>query len=169
MHRRGPSRTLSVQLVHSRQHTDGQTRRFKEDVEKARHAPPMHTVSSSSFQRGTTRLPGRGGALPRAVRGSGIALARVFLRNPRIVLLDEATSALDKESENQVKAAVMDLLRDRTCLIIAHRESTVNEVDRVITIRHPEECTERASRSSFCSFCPRTARGPRTPLATPSL
>lgn len=67
-----------------------------------------------------------------------IALARVFLRNPRIVILDEATSALDRESETHVKNAVRDLLRDRTCLIIAHRESSVDGVDRVVTIRRWE-------------------------------
>jgi ABC-type multidrug transport system fused ATPase/permease subunit len=63
-----------------------------------------------------------------------IALARVFLKNPPIVILDEATSALDSSSEEKVNDAVKDLLKDRTCLIIAHRQSSVEFADRVVKI-----------------------------------
>jgi len=63
-----------------------------------------------------------------------IALARVFLKNPPIVILDEATSALDSTSEEKIQLAVKDLLKNRTCLIIAHRQSSVDSADRVVRI-----------------------------------
>ncbi len=63
-----------------------------------------------------------------------LAIARVFLKNPAIVILDEATSSLDSESERLVEQAMGDLLRRRSTLIIAHRLSTVLRADRVVVI-----------------------------------
>jgi subfamily B ATP-binding cassette protein MsbA len=63
-----------------------------------------------------------------------IAIARVFLRDPAIVVLDEATSSLDNESERLIEAAMEDLLRGRSTLIIAHRLSTVRRADRVLVM-----------------------------------
>lgn len=63
-----------------------------------------------------------------------IAIARAILKNPPILLLDEATSALDTESEEKVKKALANLKHDRTTLIIAHRKSTIETADRVITL-----------------------------------
>jgi subfamily B ATP-binding cassette protein MsbA len=63
-----------------------------------------------------------------------LAIARVFLKNPAVVVLDEATSSLDNESERAVEAAMEDLLRGRSTLIIAHRLSTVRRADRVVVL-----------------------------------
>jgi subfamily B ATP-binding cassette protein MsbA len=63
-----------------------------------------------------------------------LAIARVFLKDPSIVVLDEATSSLDTESERAIEAAMEDLLRGRSTLIIAHRLSTVRRADRVIVL-----------------------------------
>jgi subfamily B ATP-binding cassette protein MsbA len=63
-----------------------------------------------------------------------LAIARVFLKNPALVILDEATSSLDSESERLVEEAMQELLRDRSTLIIAHRLSTVLRADRVVVI-----------------------------------
>ena len=65
-----------------------------------------------------------------------VAIARVFLKNPAVVVLDEATSSLDTESERLVEAALEELLEGRTTLIIAHRLSTVRRADRVVVLDH---------------------------------
>ncbi len=63
-----------------------------------------------------------------------IAIARVFLKNPAVVILDEATSSLDTESERYVEQALEELLQGRTTLLIAHRLSTVRRADRVVVL-----------------------------------
>ncbi|HSJ65630.1 MAG TPA: ABC transporter transmembrane domain-containing protein [Gemmatimonadaceae bacterium] len=93
-----------------------------------------------------TRVGERGVKLSGGQR-QRIAIARVFLKNPAVVVLDEATSSLDSESERLVEAAMEDLLRSRTTLIIAHRLSTVRRADRVVVLdrgRVVEEGTHAA-------------------------
>ena len=63
-----------------------------------------------------------------------LTIARVFLKDPPILIFDEATSALDYESERAVQAALQDLSRDRTSLVIAHRLSTVRHADRIVVL-----------------------------------
>ncbi|HEY0929668.1 MAG TPA: ABC transporter transmembrane domain-containing protein [Gemmatimonas sp.] len=80
-----------------------------------------------------TRVGERGVKLSGGQR-QRIAIARVFLKNPAIVILDEATSSLDTESERYVEQALEELLQGRSTLIIAHRLSTVRRADRVVVI-----------------------------------
>jgi ATP-binding cassette, subfamily B, bacterial len=63
-----------------------------------------------------------------------IAIARAILRDAPLLLLDEATSSLDAESETQVAAALADLMRERTTLVIAHRLATVLSCDRILVM-----------------------------------
>lgn len=63
-----------------------------------------------------------------------ISIARVFLKNPPILILDEATSALDSITEHEIQAALMELSQDRTTLIIAHRLSTIQHADQIYVI-----------------------------------
>lgn len=63
-----------------------------------------------------------------------LAIARVFLKNPKILILDEATSALDNESERHIQNSLETLSKDRTTIVIAHRLSTIRNADEIIVI-----------------------------------
>ncbi|MCP3762114.1 ABC transporter ATP-binding protein/permease [Domibacillus sp. A3M-37] len=67
-----------------------------------------------------------------------VAIARVFLKNPPLLILDEATSALDLESEHLIQEAIESLAKTRTTFIVAHRLSTITHADRIILIEHGE-------------------------------
>ena len=67
-----------------------------------------------------------------------VAIARVFLKNPPILILDEATSALDLESEALIQESLEILAHERTTIIIAHRLSTITHADKILVINHGE-------------------------------
>ena len=63
-----------------------------------------------------------------------IAIARLFLKNPPLLILDEATSALDNESERLVQSSLDELAKNRTTITIAHRLTTIKKADRIIVL-----------------------------------
>ncbi|MDQ0090494.1 subfamily B ATP-binding cassette protein MsbA [Paenibacillus anaericanus] len=65
-----------------------------------------------------------------------VAIARVFLKNPPILILDEATSALDLESESLIQQSLRDLSKSRTTLIVAHRLSTITHADLIVVMKN---------------------------------
>ncbi|HTR01337.1 MAG TPA: ABC transporter ATP-binding protein [Candidatus Acidoferrum sp.] len=79
----------------------------------------------------------RGSALSGGER-QRLAIARAFLKNAPILLLDEATSAVDNKSEKLIQAALKNLRQNRTCLVIAHRLSTVVDADCLYVMRNGE-------------------------------
>jgi ABC-type multidrug transport system fused ATPase/permease subunit len=103
-----------------------------------------------------------------------ISIARALLKDPKILVLDEATSSLDTESEALVQQALTRLMRGRTCLIIAHRLSTVQHADKILALQHGkiveagchEELLERGGlyarlvRSQFMPNRPETSFRP---------
>ena len=57
-----------------------------------------------------------------------------MLYDPKIILLDEATSSVDSESEMMIQKAISEILKNRTSIVVAHRLSTIKEVDKIIVI-----------------------------------
>jgi ATP-binding cassette, subfamily B, bacterial MsbA len=103
------------------------------EVERAAHAAHAMEFIDKLPERFATRVGERGVKLSGGQR-QRIAIARVFLKDPAVVILDEATSSLDSESERLVEQAMEELLRGRSTLIIAHRLSTVRRADRVMVV-----------------------------------
>ncbi len=77
-----------------------------------------------------------------------ISIARVFLKNPPILILDEATSALDNESERWIQQSLEELSKDRTTITIAHRLSTIRNADEIIVITE-DGIAERGTHESL--------------------
>lgn len=71
-----------------------------------------------------------------------LAIARAILKNPKILLLDEATSALDAESERIVQDALVNLMSNRTTVVVAHRLTTIRTAD-VIAVVHQGKIVEK--------------------------
>jgi ABC-type multidrug transport system fused ATPase/permease subunit len=67
-----------------------------------------------------------------------LAIAKIFLKDPKIIILDEPTSALDSLSEKKITEAMHNLFQDRTVLVIAHRLQTVKYADEIIVIENGE-------------------------------
>ena len=101
-----------------------------------RRAPRTRSSSSSGCPTGSTRASASAASSCPAASASGSRSRGSFCKNPAVVVLDEATSSLDTESERAIEAAMEDLLRGRSTLIIAHRLSTVRRADRVLVLEH---------------------------------
>lgn len=80
-----------------------------------------------------------------------VALARAILKNPSILLLDEATSALDSVSESLVQEALEKMMNGRTCIVVAHRLSTIQKSDSIAVIKEGK-VVEEGSHSDLLSI-----------------
>lgn len=105
-----------------------------EEVMEACKAASIHD-KILTFSEGYSTRVGEGGVVLSGGELQRVAIARVILRNPRIILLDEATSSVDTETETRITRALQSLTMDRTTFTVAHRLSTVKNSDIILVIK----------------------------------
>lgn len=104
----------------------------KEVVEAAKRAQAHEFISK--LKKGYHTVVGERGVKLSGGEKQRIALARVLLANPPILVLDEATSALDSKTEHLLQGALKEVMKGRTSLVIAHRLSTIMEADQILVM-----------------------------------
>jgi ATP-binding cassette subfamily B protein len=109
----------------------------QEELEEAARAANIHEMISRLGDGYETMVGERGYRLSGGEK-QRIAIARVLLENPKILILDEATSHLDSRSETLIQEALEQLMKGRTSLVIAHRLSTVRAADQILVIDEGE-------------------------------
>ena len=118
---------------------------IRENVQYGRPGAPdaevWHALEQANIREFVDSLPekldtmiGEGGLRPSTGQRQRLALARVFLKNPPILILDEATSGLDSEVENLIHEAVRRLMKGRTSFLIAHRLASAVEADIIVVL-----------------------------------
>jgi subfamily B ATP-binding cassette protein MsbA len=126
------SGSVRENIAYSRPTSDGPAP-SQEDIEAAARAAHALEFIERLPQGWDTKIGERGIKLSGGQR-QRIAIARVFLRNPAVVVLDEATSSLDTESERLIQRSLTRLMKGRTCFVIAHRLSTIRHASRIVVI-----------------------------------
>ena len=89
-----------------------------------------------TLEEGFDTMLGRGGRQLSGGQKQRLSIARIYLKNPPVVIFDEATSSLDEAAETKIHEAWKLVLQNRTAIVIAHRESVVQMCDRVALMRH---------------------------------
>ena len=113
----------------------GRSDATKEEIIKACKAAYIHDSIMTLPNTYKTVVGNRGIKLSGGEK-QRVSIARVILKNPRIIILDEATSSLDSVSEEYIQKAMVPLLSNRTSFVVAHRLSTVLASDQILVINH---------------------------------
>lgn len=121
----------------------------QQQVQEAATIAHAHNFILQKPEGYETNVGDRGSKLSGGER-QRITIARAVLKNPPILILDEATSSLDTESERIVQDAINKLMQNRTCLVIAHRLSTVQNADEIIVL-DKGKIMERGTHASLIS------------------
>lgn len=111
----------------------GQKEATEEEIMNAAKLANIHDFILSLENRYDSLVGTRGIMLSGGQR-QRISIARLFLKNPRILIMDEATSALDYENEEIIQQSIDKLKQDRTSILIAHRLSTIKNADRIFVL-----------------------------------
>ncbi len=127
--------------------TEGAT---QQQVEEAARIANAHDFISQKQEGYQTFVGDRGTKLSGGER-QRITIARAVLKNPPILVLDEATSSLDTESERLVQTAINTLMQNRTCIVIAHRLSTVQHADEIVVLQGGQ-IMERGTHSELINL-----------------
>ncbi len=106
----------------------------EEEIVGAAKAANIHELISS-LPEGYDTVVGEGGSRFSGGQRQCITIARALLKNAPILILDEATSSLDSDSEKMVQDAISRLVENRTVFVIAHRLSTVRDVDKIVVLK----------------------------------
>jgi ATP-binding cassette subfamily B protein len=105
----------------------------QDEIEDAARRASLEEVIAN-LPDGLDTLIGERGVKLSGGQKQRLAIARMFVKNPPILILDEATSALDSETERAIQRSLADLAKGRTTLVIAHRLATIQNADRIVVV-----------------------------------
>lgn len=129
----------------------GRENASREEIIQAAKSAECHDFIME-MEHGYDTLLGERGLVLSGGQKQRIALARLFLKNPSVLILDEATSALDNLTEKKIQGAVRKLAENRTVIAIAHRLTTIKDYDKIIVL-HKGRVMEEGTYDDLLSHC----------------
>ena len=122
----------------------------REEVEAAARAAHIHSYISRLPQGYNTVLSDNGASISKGQKQM-LTIARAMLLDAHMLILDEATSNVDTRTEQQIQAAMRELMKDKTCFVIAHRLSTIRSADHILVLEDGQ-VVEQGSHDSLMAL-----------------